>query len=237
MSPAPSAARMRVVAVGLLLLLAGCSSGTQDRFEGADHRFAGTADGAFETTQTLDLPAGRHTIRLSVDAPEGFGFRLIGPGSVANGFTHHRSAAIDTMVYLTEEGGAGTWTLTYGCDGPCVYVVAIDEGADLPGGQVPGKTAADVRVADTLDAGGRDHPMMVDGDVANATMVFHVQTEGDMAWRIVDADGQTVTRWNFEGLHARDWRFQPANPDLAPGEWTVFVECETRCAYNMGVAF
>ena len=126
-------------------LLAGCaSSGSplDTRFPVAEHRFADQATEAFEQTETLRLGSGPHTLRIAASGNDGFavylrapaerepysGVMLAGPLSGISVFGTFR---INDLEFATQ-GKAGSWTLTFGCEGPCTYTIAIDEGLDIP---------------------------------------------------------------------------------------------------------
>jgi len=228
---------MRGVLVVLLIALAGCSgspSAVEGRFLGADHHWNGVAEAAFEESTTVDLPAGQHTLRLAVEAEHGFGIFLEGPGGERNGFTHVREVDAPSIQYLMREADAGTWRLLYGCDGPCRYSIAIDEGPHLPDLDLP-EVTADATFQGHLERGGADRQLPVVGDLGNATLVVNIRSQGPASWAIHDADGARVTNWNFPGLHAMDWRYQPVRDDLVAGTWTFAVQCDGPCDYFLGV--
>lgn len=223
----------------VMLSLSGCSDGSStSQFKTADYRFAGNEDLPFERTQSLNLPAGPHTLRISVQADDGFGIDLVSPDGARNGFTHSYDASIRALEYTTAKGEAGLWELSYGCDGPCDYVIAVDEGASVTPVNVP-TTALGTKahVAGDL-SGATDDDERVESITVledNVTVVFNVHGTNGVRWSLHDAADDLVSFWRFDGITARDWEYRPARLQVTPGEWRVGIECDSPCQYNFGV--
>ncbi|MGB1586332.1 MAG: hypothetical protein ACPHID_04735 [Thermoplasmatota archaeon] len=234
---------MRVLVLLFLVpLLAGCASSgppPESMFPEAAHRFSDRTTEAFDATHSLQLPKGPHTLRVAAWSEAGFAVYLQGPAQrepysgvmlpgPTNSLAHSGFVRINSMEFSTIGGEAGTWSLRIGCDGPCAYTVAVDEGNVVPvhdrplPGQIQGQ----------LDGDTTEHNLTVRGSLVNITM--NLAAQDGIRVRIYDADGEAVNGGSFGAVRAIGWRFATTQ-EAAAGTWTVTVGCNGPCQYGISV--
>ncbi len=226
---------MRVLVLLIVPLLAGCTANPDsplDKFQGADFRFSGSSLESFEFDDRIDLPAGAHTLMISVRSENGFGISFDGPGQGGNGFSLFNEVHIRDLRYITWEQPEGTWQLEFGCDGRCVYTIAVDIGDTIP--DTPLRATPTTFGAEAEFTGQKTFSFEVAGDLSNATILFDHFGE-DIEFKLFDPNGKQAGHWRFQHVRAEGFEYQSRSDGLAAGEWVVQATCGGTCWLHAGV--
>ncbi len=239
---------MRWLAVVVLVLLAGCSSSSppEARFPDADFRFSGNVAEGFEQVETLNLTESINTIMVSVETEDGFAVFLQAPPTQEpwsgqmmpgprNGFGHQGPATIHSLQYTTVAGEPGPWTLQFGCNGPCRYTVAVNNGdtVAIPDTFTP-KQSSPLAQGTLQDDNRQHYPALPALSPVKLSMDFVAEDAISMEFR--DPDGTHMGGWNFQKVLAIGWEYQSLQLDAEPGEWELAVGCNGQCQYALGVS-
>lgn len=233
----------------LLVSFAGCAgspTAPDQMFADADFRFADRASEEFQRTEDLALEPGRHTLMVSVESQDGFAISFQGPPqkepysgvmmpSPQHGFGLYGRVSIADLRYTTWDTQGGDWTLTFGCNGPCIYTVAVDQNDTVPDPPQLPVTPKQASAHGTLTDGGDELTFDV-ARVSNQTMIvmdFH--SEEAITFKIYDADGKQAGWWNMDHAIARGWSYQSRADGLTAGEWTLKIGCDGTCRFDIGV--
>ncbi len=238
-----------LLAVTGTLLLAGCAGSAtapDAMYLDADHRFSGVATEAFSQTEKIQLDSGEHTLLIAVQSDDGFAVSFQGPPrrepysgmmlpSAQHGFGLFGEVAIQDLRYTTWDTQGGTWTLTFGCEGPCIYTVAINENNTVPSlphlPATPKAAAARGELVDDSD----EITFQVPAVPEHLKIAMDFMTDEAISFRILDPEGTTAGVWNFNEVYARGWSYQSRADDLQPGDWTLRVDCDGTCQFDIGV--
>ena len=243
MNRAVGSGPMRAVALLFVVpLLAGCASSgppPESMFPDALHRFSDRTTEGFEVMHTLQLPKGPHTLRVAAASDDGFAVHLQGPAQrepysgvmlagPSNSLAHSDYVRIQSIEFITIGGEAGAWTLRIGCDGPCAYTVAVDEGNVVPVHERPLRGL----VEGQLDGDSAEHNLTVYDSLVNVTM--NLATQDSIRVRIHDDEGNVVSGGSFNAIRAIGWRYATTH-EAVPGTWTISVGCSGPCQYGITV--